>query len=361
MTTATTLVLGANGFIGRWLTLELLNAGEHVAVGVRGGRDAGLRAWLGDHGAPDLTALTTVAVDVSRPGLGLSPADEERLADVRDVVNLAALYRFGLSRAEAVAVNVDGAVNAARWAAGRPRLRRLVHLSGYRVGREATAVHPLPDADLRYRTEGAYEASKREGDAAVRVLAAQLGLPLTVVSPGVVIGHSQTGEAGQYIGLAPLVEQLWRGRLPALAGSRRTFVPVVAVDHLAAFLAAAPRHDTGSVQLHTVLDPATPPLPELIATVARRLGVRAPRAVLPVGLVRRLPRRLTGADPESLTFLSEDRYDTASAERLEAAAGLAHPPVDELLGRWALRLVADRFGAADAVGTVPAGPSTTGR
>jgi len=338
-----TLILGANGFIGRWLALHLLTAGEPVAAGVRAGRDAELRAWLRDHAVDD-AALTTVTVDITRPGLGLSPADDERLAGVRDVYNLAALYRFGLPRAEAVAANVDGAVHTADWAATRPGLRRLVHLSGYRVGREPAPAYPLPDPNAFYRRHGAYEASKREGDAAVRTLAPTLGVPLTVVNPGVVIGHSATGEAGQYIGLAPMVEQLWTGRLPALAGTRRTFVPVLAVDHLAAFLAAAPAHATSPVELHTVLDPATPPLPELFELLARHLGVRPPRAVLPVGLVRRLPRRLTGADPESLAFLSEDRYDTASAERLAAAAGLAHPPVDDLLTRWATRLIADRFG-----------------
>jgi nucleoside-diphosphate-sugar epimerase len=357
----TALVLGAGGFLGRWLTLELLRRGRTVAVGLRGGpaRETELRRWLRDHGADGtaLTGLTGVTVDITRPGLGLSPADDQALADVRDVHNLAARYAFGLSRAEARAANLDGAVHTLRWAAGRPRLRRLVHVSGYRVGRSATPVHPLPaaDADRLYRALGPYEASKTEGDAAVRTLAPELGVPLTVVNPGVVIGHSQTGEAGQYIGLAPLVEQLRAGRLPALAGTRRTFVPVVAVDHLAALIAVAPDHDTAPVQVHTVLDPATPPLPELVALVARRLGVRAPRVVLPAGLVRRLPRTLTGVEPETLTFLTEDRYDTASADRLARTAGLTHPPVEELLGRWATRLVADRFPTdAGAPRTAPA-------
>lgn len=353
----TTLVLGADGFLGRWLTLDLLLRGQHVAVGLRGGgaRDAGLRAWLTGHGA-GTTALTTVDTDVSRPGLGLSPADDARLAGVRDVFNLAARYAFGLARAEARAANVDGAIEPLRWAAARPALRRAVHLSGYRVGRSTDLRHPLPPADAErlYRTLGAYEASKTEGDIAVRTLAPELGAPLTVVNPGVVIGHSRTGEAGQYLGLATLVEQLWTGRLPALVGSRRTVVPVVAVDHLSAFLAAVPEHDTAPLQVHTVLDPATPPLPELVAVAAHRLGVRAPRLVLPAGLVRRLPRTLTGVDPETLTFLSEDTYDTASAEALAAAAGLAHPPVGRLVELWAARLVADRFGAA-----APAGSPTT--
>ncbi|MEU1507553.1 SDR family oxidoreductase [Kitasatospora sp. NPDC005748] len=362
-----TLVLGATGFLGRWLVLELLDRGEPVAAGIRGGRgsarDGQLRHWLREHGADD-TALTTVAADLTRPGLGLGTTDEARLTDIRDIHNLAALYRFGLERTEADAANVDGALHVLHWAATRPGLRRLVHLSGYRVGRDATPRYPLPAAetDALYTRLGAYEASKLVGDAAVRVTAARLGVPLTTVNPSSVVGHSVTGEAGQYLGLAELVRQLAHRRLPLLPGSARTFLPVVAVDHLARFLAAVPEFDDGPVHSHTVLDPATPPLPELIGLLADHLGVPAPRALVPVGLVRRLPRALTGADPETLSFLSEDGYDTTSADRLARAAGLHHPPVADVLRRWATRLVADGFGTT-ATGTDPLtpGPHAPGR
>ncbi|MER5356652.1 SDR family oxidoreductase [Kitasatospora sp. NPDC002551] len=344
----TTLVLGATGFLGRWLVLELLGRGEPTAAAVRPGtgRDRELRRWLRAHGADD-RPLTTVAADLTRPGLGLAPGDDARLAEVRDVHNLAARFAFGLDRATAHAANVDGALTALHWAAARPRLRRLVHVSGYRVGRDPAPRHPLPPAETSalYARLGAYEASKHLGDAAVRVTAGRLGVPLTTVNPSSVIGHSVTGESGQYLGLAELVRQLWSGRLPLLPGTARTFVPVVAIDHLARFLAAVPDHDTGPAHAHTVLDPDTPPLPRLIALLADHLGVRAPRGRVPVGLVRRLPRALTGADPETLTFLSEDRYDTTSADRLAQAAGLHHPPVADLLRRWATRLVEDDFGA----------------
>ncbi|GAA1412107.1 hypothetical protein GCM10009639_64180 [Kitasatospora putterlickiae] len=344
----TTLVLGATGFLGRWLVLELLGRGEPTAAAIRPGtaRDRELRHWLRAHGADD-RPLTTVAADLTLPGLGITPEDDARLAEVRDVHNLAALFRFGLDRATAHTANVDGALTALHWAAGRPNLRRLVHVSGYRVGRDTTPRHPLPPAetDTLYARLGAYEASKRLGDAAVRVTADRLGVPLTTVNPSTVIGHSITGEAGQYLGLAALVRQLWSGRLPLLPGTARTFVPVVAIDHLARFLAAVPNHDTDPAHTHTVLDPATPPLPDLITLLANHLGVRPPRGRIPVGIVRRLPRSLTGADPETLTFLSEDRYDTTSADHLAHSANLHHPPVSDLLRRWATRLVADNFGA----------------
>ncbi|GAA4391908.1 hypothetical protein GCM10023088_69510 [Actinomadura verrucosospora] len=342
------MVLGATGFIGRWLVAELLERGRPVVAAVRGGgvRGGELRGWLREHGVDD-QGLLVVDADITRPDLGLDDEARDRLKAVRDVFNAAALFRFGLGREEARRANVDGAVNVVRWAAALPRLRRLVHVSGYRVASEGRLTHPVPakELDALYRRLGAYEASKLEGDAAVRAVAREEKVPLTAVHPATVIGDSVTGEAGQYIGLAEMVRDLWGGRLPALAGSRRTFVPVVTVDHLARFMAAVPEYDEEPYRAHWVLDDATPHLPDLVGLLARHLGVRPPRVTLPVGLVRRLPRALTGVEPETLSFLSEERYDTSSAGVLAGKAGLSHPPVEDALRRWADRLVADRFGA----------------
>ncbi|WP_159941695.1 MULTISPECIES: SDR family oxidoreductase [unclassified Nocardiopsis] len=338
------LVLGSTGFVGRWLLAELLRGGRPVAAATRGGpRREELLAWLRAHGVPT-ERLTTVGVDVTRPDLGLSGSDARALAEVRDVYNCAALFRFGTSRERARAANVDGALHAAAWAARRPGLRRLVHVTGYRAGGLLAARPSQAELARLYRAHGAYESSKSEADAAVRDLADREGLPLTVVNPGSVIGDSATGEAGQYIGLAETVRDLWHGRLPLLPGSAATFVPVVTVDHLARFMAAVPEHDTGDTRAHWVLDESTPALHALLRGLADHLGVRPPRGSVPVGLLRLLPRALTRVEPETLAFLTEERYDTASADALARAAGLAHPPVWPSLTRWADRLVAEGFG-----------------
>jgi nucleoside-diphosphate-sugar epimerase/pimeloyl-ACP methyl ester carboxylesterase len=361
------VVFGATGFIGRWTVLHLLDQGRTVAavvreparaqagaataVGPATSREGELRNWLHEHGLA-AERLAVVAGDLTAgPDLAMDAADNERLAGVRDVFNTAGVYRFGLGREEARAVNVEGALNALRWAATRTRLRRLIHVSGYRVGLNPHPRYPVPEAELvkLYRGQGAYEGSKTEADAAVRVVAAKLGVPLTVVNPSSVIGHSTTGEADQYIGLAELVRDLWTGRLPALPGTARTFVPVVAVDHFAKFMAAIPEHDPQPGGLHWVLDAHTPDLPDLIRLLADHLGVRAPKTHVPVGLIRRLPTALSRANPETLAFLTEDRYDTASAEQVTEKAGLRQPSVETALRRWADRLVADRFGTARAV------------
>jgi hypothetical protein len=51
--------------------------------------------------------------------------------------------------------------------------------------------------------------------------------------------------------------------------------------------------------------------------------------------LKRLPVAITHADPETLSFLSSDRYPTASALALASDHRLAHPDVEESLRRWA--------------------------
>ncbi|GAA4070828.1 alpha/beta fold hydrolase [Nonomuraea soli] len=308
------IVFGAAGFIGRSLVAELLGRGQKVGAAVR--KDT-LTPWLEGRGV-DTSGLTLVQADVTRP-LDHVPA-------ARDVYNTAARFAFGLGVQEARAVNVQGALSVVDWAATLPELRRLVHVSGYRVS----------GAQADYARLGAYEASKVEADHAVRARAAELKVPLSIANPSTVIGP------GQYLGLASLVENLWNGRLTALPGGADTFLPVVTSDFFAAFLAEIPAEPEG--EAYWVLDDSTPNLPGLIAAVAGHLGMGAPRRHIPAGLLRRLPRRLTGADPETLSFLSSDRYPTASARALADRVGLRWPPVTDALRTWADDLVASRFG-----------------
>ncbi|MFD3997095.1 alpha/beta fold hydrolase [Streptomyces sp. NPDC058583] len=312
------IVFGATGFIGRSLVAELLRRGQRVAAVARNDT---LTPWLISQGV-DIGGLGIVAADITRP--------LAELPEARDVYNAAGRYAFGLGEEQARAANVTGALNVVEWAAGLPALRRLVHISGYRV----SAAEGRPD----YARLGAYEASKIEGDLAVRARADALAVPLTIANPSTVIG------LGQYVGMAALVEDLWKGRLPALPGGADTFVPIITIDYLVRFLAEIPASPAG--EHYWVLDDETPLLPGLIGTIADHMGVRAPRRSIPAGLLRRLPRRVTGADPETLSFLSADRYPTASARTFAAGAGLEMPPAAEALRAWADDLVATRFGDA---------------
>ncbi|MGW4068229.1 alpha/beta fold hydrolase [Nocardia grenadensis] len=331
MSTPDTVVFGAAGFIGRALVVRLLQQGHTVAAAVRPGTEARLLSWLHDRDL-DRERLTVLGCDITDPGLG--PLGAAPWDDVRDVYNCAARFSFGLDPAQARAVNLDGALHVLRWSAARPRLRRLVHITGYRVTVPESAEHDY--------AVGAYGASKFEADAVLREQAAAASVPLTVANPSTVVGP------GQYIGLAELVRDLWHGALPALPGDAETLLPILDLEYFVDFLTLLPQQPDTAGRSYTVLDPASPPLPELIGLLARHMHVRAPRLTLPVGLVARLPRRFTGVDAERLAFISGDRYDTSAADAVAARAGLVHPAAETVLRDWADHLVSSRFGAAEA-------------
>ncbi len=324
------IVIGAGGFIGSALVAHLLDAGHAVGATVRAGGRQRLLDRLAQRGA-DTARLTVVDCDIAVPGLQLPAAVD--VASVRDVYNCAARYEFGLAPEVARAVNVDGALHVVDWAATLPALRRLVHLSGFRAA--------LDSGESDYAT-GAYEASKVEAHGRIRDRAGELGVALTTALPGVVAGP------GQYIGLAELVAELWAGKLVALPGGPKTLLPLVDLDYLVRFLALLPTLPETAGRQYLVLDQDTPALPELVARVADHLRVAKPRFSVPVSILARLPQRLTGADAERLSFMTEDRYDTAESDALAQRAGLVMPPIDDTLRRWADHLVASRVGAVAA-------------
>ncbi|MGI5323853.1 alpha/beta fold hydrolase [Actinomadura nitritigenes] len=349
------LVFGASGFIGRHLVLALGRAGVRVGTANRSPEShRRLARWLDEHGHGEPPA--DLRADFTAPAL-----IEDGCEGVTEVYNCSGAYRFGMHADEARRANVDGVRAIVAFAARLPRLRRLVHVSGYRVGGQAPAVWSEERRREAYRMLGAYEASKAEADAVFQAEAARLGVPWSIVNPPSVVGDSATGESDQYLGLASTVRDLWTGSLAAVPGNARTFVPVVAVDHLARFMTLLPDDEAAEGTAYWPLDDGTPALPDLLALVAEHYRIGAPRLRIPVSLVKRLPRSLTKADPETLTFLSEDRYPTASASAFAARHGLAMPDTATTLRRWADHLAAHRFGEAEGGGrrfTAPAGVRT---
>ncbi|MGW0749066.1 alpha/beta fold hydrolase [Streptomyces sp. NPDC002587] len=336
------LVLGASGFIGRHVVLALGRAGVRVSTASRSRESyQQLARWLAGRGHDRVPA--DLRVDFTKASLIEGECD-----DITEIYNCAGAFRFGMSVDEARRANVDSVRTVVAFAARQPHLRRLVQVSGYRVSGQDPAPWSEEHRRETYRALGAYEASRVEADAVFQYLAAQSGVPWSIVNPASVIGDSATGESDQHLGLASNVKDLWQGALPALPGNGRTFVPVVAADYLARFMTLLPMDAATQGTAYWLLDDDTPALPDLLTLIAEHYGVRTPRTRVPVPLLKRLPRWLTKADPETLTFLSTDRYPTDSARALAARHRLAMPDTATTIRRWADHLAAHRFGDAPA-------------
>lgn len=339
------LVFGASGLIGRHLLLTLAAAGADVTAAVRTPESgARVERWLREHGLARSIATAIVDFDADE----ILPGGPSAYADVTEIHQCAGDFRFGMSVEEARRGNVGLVEKVVDFAAGIPDLQRIVYVSGYRVGGQDPAAVPWSEERraATYAEMGAYEASKMEADAVFQARAAERGVPWTIVNPATVIGDSRTGETDQQIGIATSIGELWDGKLAALPGNDATFLPVLTVDYLAAFMAAAAADPGAAGQAYWVLDDDTPSLAGLLTHVGRHVGAKVPRLRVPIGVLTRLPQSITKADPETLTFLSTDRYPTASARALAEQHGIPMPDVTVSLERWADHLVAHRFGAA---------------
>lgn len=337
--TAHAFVTGATGLIGRWLVPALTRQGYVVTALVRNAkkRDPEYRAWVRDHGGI-AEQVRLIEGDLGADDLALSADCRALAAEASIVYHLGAVMQLGLDPSVTQAVNEGGTERMVRLAASFERAPRFVLISGFRIGASK-------ERDLEHA--GAYEATKVRADRRTRLLARELGLPLTVVNPGVVIGDSRTGETTLFWGFADFVRELHQGKMPAVPGSARHWMPLVTVDYLAEFLARVPPRDAQALAEYFLLDDRTPSLGSMMQVIAKELGVRGPRFHVPMPLVPMLLRIMGQAEKiEGLTFISTDRYDVASATRAAAQAGIVLPDIELAIRKNVEFLVAHDFGAS---------------
>lgn len=332
-------VTGATGLVGRWLVPSLTRQGYVVTALVRDAakREPQYRAWVRDHGGV-AERVRLVDGDLGSDDLGLSEASRAQVGEASVVYHLGAVMQLGLDPAVTKAVNEGGTERVVRLAASFRHRPRFVLTSGFRMGASKAR-----DLDCL----GAYEATKIRADRRARVLASELGLPITVVNPGVVIGDSRTGETTLFWGFADIVRELQRGKMLAVPGSARHWMPLVTVDYLAEFLASVPPCDVKPLTEYFLLDDRTPSLGAMMKIIARQLGVSAPRFHVPMPFVPTLLRIMgQAAKIEGLTFISTDRYDVTSATRAADEAGLVLPDIELAIRKNVDFLLATDFGAS---------------
>jgi NAD(P)-dependent dehydrogenase (short-subunit alcohol dehydrogenase family) len=230
-------VTGATGFIGKFL-IERLAAREDATIYVLV-RSTSMRKFdaLRDRVGENANRLVAVDGDLTTPGL-VSEAELKKLKGKIDhVFHLAAIYDMTMDDETADRVNSAGTRNVVEFT---NRLGKNVHL--HHVSSVAVAggdfVGPFTEnmfdegQSLRhpyYRTK--YEAEK--------IVREECKGPFRIYRPGVVVGHSQTGEIdkidGPYYFFKAIQKVSYRvPKWMPLLGIEGGKVPIVPVDYVAA-------------------------------------------------------------------------------------------------------------------------------
>jgi NAD(P)-dependent dehydrogenase (short-subunit alcohol dehydrogenase family) len=361
-------VTGATGFIGRHLVERLLAREGTIYVLVREGSRARLEELISGWGA-EQGRIVPVTGDLTAPMLGVDAEERKRLAGLDHFFHLAAVYDMEADEETNRRANVEGTGNAVDLA-NELGVKHLHHTSSIAVSGKFRGLFREDMFDEGQKLTDPYPRTKFESEQLVR---ARAEVPWRVYRPGIVVGHSQTGEMDKIDGPYYFFKVIQRIRslLPpwmpvvGLEGGKINLVPVdfvaAAMDHIA--------HQEGlDGQAFHLTDPDPKPAGRVINTFARvahapEFGMRIDNQILNVvpkqarSMLAQLPpvRRITdqllrdfGIPREVLSYIDyPSDYDCRDAQRALEGSGITVPALeayaDRLWDYWERNLDPDLF------------------
>jgi nucleoside-diphosphate-sugar epimerase len=280
------LVVGATGFIGKFLVAQLLQNYDQVFALCRNldQQEPILRTWLEKRGT-NHQKLICIQGDVTLPALGISIETWKQLTKVNYLFNTSARFAWNLSMQQAREVNVKGAINVLESVNQHCNIKRAVHLSGYML----TLTQHLQDAEVCledmektdwhrvYQKQGAYEASKIEAHFAWMQCAQKFKVDWTVIHPATVIGDENFGEIAENQPIAHLIHQLKLGKMTAIPATPQHYLPLVSVTMLVNAICKASQDHLAIHQEILIANPSQISLQALIQQVAHTLNRQPPQ------------------------------------------------------------------------------------
>ena len=374
-------VTGATGFIGRNLVEQLLKRDGTIYVLVREG-SKGRLAELRNRWGVDDERVVGIVGDLSQDRLGVSDSDVELLqGDVEHLFHLAAIYDMTADAESQQVANIEGTRHMVELAhaveAGRVHMTSSIAAAGLYKGlwRE-DMFEEAEDLDTN-----PYFRTKHESEGVVRN---ECERPWRVYRPGIVVGHSETGEMDKIDGpyyFFKLIQRL-RGMLPpwmptiGIEGKEINLVPVdyvvKAMDHIAhidgerwdgqAFHLTDPNPKSAGQVINMFAKAGHAPQmqmrldPKMFGVIPPQ--VRAGMMMLPP--VKRIRNTVLGdlGIPDSvLTYVNyPTSFDTRNAQEALEGTDISIPPLetyaDKLWDYWERNLDPDLFKDRSLAGAV---------
>ncbi len=362
-------VTGATGFIGRFLVDKLVPREGPIYVLVRKGSVKKLDALRGRWGAGEKRVIAVVG-DLAKPKLGLPAADIAKLkGKVKHFFHLAAIYDLAADAESQEKANIEGTRNAVELAdaigAGT-----FHHVSSIAAAGLYDGVFREDMFEEAEDLDHPYFRTKHESEAIVR---RESKAPFRIYRPGIVVGHSQTGEIDKIDGpyyFFKLIQKM-RNALPpwiptvGIEGGRINIVPVDFVVDAMDHIAHKKGLDGGCFHL---TDPEPRRIGEILNFFAK--AAHAPQmtmrlnakmfsfipsfvvdSVMSLAPVRRIQKQVLadlGIPKDMFTFVNyPTRFDTRETEKALKGTGIAVPRLEDYAWRlwdyWERHLDPDLF------------------
>ena len=358
-------VTGATGFIGRHLVEELLKREGTVYAlvreGSRGKLDALKQRWS------DGERVVAVSGDLSRTGLAVDGFDER----IDHLFHLAAVYDMEADEETSRRANVEGTRHVIEFANGRD-VGCFHHTSSIAVAGRFSGLFREDMLDEGQKLDHPYFSTKFESEKLAREM---VKAPLRVYRPGIVIGHSETGEMDKIDGpyyFFKLLQKL-RHQVPEWfpligpEGKKANLVPVDFVARAMDHIAHMPGDELPCHTFHLV-DPNPMSVGESLNVFAK--AAHAPQFAMRVdaNLTNVIPKPIAAGlkqiptvrairnqvlndlqiPPAVLEYRDFDAdFDAREAQRALSGTGIAVPPLssyaDKVWDYWERKLDPDLF------------------
>lgn len=269
-------------------------------------------------------AINLIEGDITESGLALSEQDKVYLKSKNIVFwHLAAIYDLAVPRNLAWQVNVEGTRFVNEFLSELPNLERYVYFSTAYVAGNREGIIYETDLKRPKAFKNFYEETKFEAELLVEDL--KQTLPVTIIRPGIVRGHSVTGETIKFDGpyfFLNLIERVKFLPFIPFVGRSQSYLNVVPVDYVLDASIYLSKLDEAARQTVHLTDPNPHPVEEVYRNMVFLITGKSPKGRLPHSVAKASlslapVRKLLGVEIETLDYLTWSAdFDTQNAEQL---------------------------------------------
>ncbi|MFC0523719.1 SDR family oxidoreductase [Pontibacillus salicampi] len=286
-----------------------------------------------------LERFELVQGDITKKQLDLDPTTSHKLlSSITHAFHLAAIYDLSVPLKPAYQVNVKGTQCVNDWLLQAEQLKHYVYFSTAYVSGKRTGTIYENELTHEFGFKNYYEATKYEAE---KLVYHQFGsLPITILRPGIVVGHSKTGETAKFDGpyfLLHLFDRLkFLGSIPYFGKGdvEANFVPVDYVVQSTVHLA----HTEEAIgKTFHLTDPDPYKSKDVYRMLMEAYLGQSPSYTIPIRSAQlslnMMPiRRWLHIPKQTLPYFAHDcHYDTTNADKLLSQQQIQCPDFQQVI------------------------------